>query len=87
MTDMMGEVRLGLWADDVGNEPFKAGVSWGWEDRRKSVLQISQWDEIENVGQKGSQRDESSMPTFQEAAQKESTGYNFLYSLLFANSP
>ena len=56
MTDMMGKVRLGLWADDVGNEPFKAEVGWDWEDRRKSVLQMSQWDEIENVGQKGSQR-------------------------------
>ena len=53
---MMGKVRLGLWTDDVGNEPFKAEVGWDWEDRRKSVLQMSQWDEIENVGQKGSQR-------------------------------
>ena len=40
MTDMMGKVRLGLWADDVGNEPFKAEVGWDWEDRRKSVLQV-----------------------------------------------
>ena len=56
MTDMMGKVKPGLWADGVGNETFKAEVGWDWEDRRKSVLQMSQWDEIENVGQKGSQR-------------------------------
>ena len=53
---MMGKVKPGLWADGVGNETFKAEVGWDWEDRRKSVLQMSQWDEIENVGQKGSQR-------------------------------
>lgn len=63
----MLEVRLGLWSDDVGKEPFRAGAGeqeWISEDMRRSVLQIFRWDEIENVGQKGSQRGESSVPIY-----------------------
>lgn len=81
--DMMGEVRLGLWAEDVGNEPFKA-KGFGGKQKEK-LLQISQWVEIVNVGQKNSQRSVKGA-YHQEVAQKESTRYNFLYSLSFASS-
>lgn len=57
--DMMGEVRLGLWAEDVGNEPFKAKGFGGKQEEK--LLQISQWVEIVNVGQKNSEV--SSVPT------------------------